>query len=78
MSRSPLTVRASIVTLTMNPALDVTADAEEVVIEALRDLARWLYRQLEREYDYLSSDDVVDEAIIANGYTFTEAGQRFG
>ena len=30
MSRSPLTVRASIVTLTMNPALDVTADAEEV------------------------------------------------
>ena len=78
MSRSPLTVRASIVTLTMNPALDVTADAEEVVIEALRDLARWLYRQLEREYDYLSSDEVVDEAIIANGYTFTEAGQRFG
>lgn len=57
---------------------DMTAAAEEVVIEALRDLARWLYRQLEREYDYLSSDDVVDEAIIANGYTFTEAGQRFG
>ena len=57
---------------------DMTADAEEGVIEALRDLARWLYRQLEREYDYLSSDDVVDEAIIANGYTFTEAGQRFG
>ncbi|MCA0851234.1 antitoxin of toxin-antitoxin stability system [Salipiger thiooxidans] len=57
---------------------DMTADAEEGVIEALRDLARWLFRQLEREYDYLSSDDVVDEAIIANGYTFTEAGQRFG
>ncbi|MEZ5768602.1 MAG: antitoxin of toxin-antitoxin stability system [Paracoccaceae bacterium] len=57
---------------------DMTADAEEGVIEALRDLARWLYRQLEREYDYLSSDEVVDEAIIANGYTFTEAGQRFG
>ena len=57
---------------------DMTADAEEGVIEVLRDLARWLYRQLEREYDYLSSDEVVDEAIIANGYTFTEAGQRFG
>ncbi|GHH02855.1 hypothetical protein [Pseudodonghicola xiamenensis] len=57
---------------------DLTADAEEVVIEALRDLARWLYRQLEREFDYLSSDESVDEAIIANGYTFTEAGQRFG
>lgn len=57
---------------------DMTADAEDTMIEAVRDLARWLYRQLEREYDYLSSDDVVDEAIIANGYTFTEAGQRFG
>ncbi|GHC09458.1 hypothetical protein GCM10007291_02000 [Gemmobacter nanjingensis] len=57
---------------------DLTADAEEVVIKALRDLARWLYRQLKREFDYLSSDDVVDETIVANGYTFTEAGQRFG
>ena len=57
---------------------DMTADAEGVVIEALRDLARWLYRQLEREYDYLSSDEAVDETIIANEYTFTEAGRRFG
>lgn len=56
----------------------MTANAEEAVVEALRDLARWLYRQLEREYGYLSSDEVVDETIIANSYTFTEAGQRFG
>ena len=57
---------------------DMTAGAAEIVIDALRDLVRWLYRQLEREYSYLSSDEVVDETIIANGYTFTEAGQRFG
>jgi hypothetical protein len=57
---------------------DMTADAEEMVIEALRDLARWLYRHLEREYDYLTSDEAVDEAITANEYTFTEAGRRFG
>jgi hypothetical protein len=57
---------------------DITADAEETVIEALRDLARWLYRQLEREYDYLTSDEIVDEAITANAYTFTAAGRRFG
>jgi hypothetical protein len=56
----------------------MTADAEEVVIEALRDFARWLYRQLEREYDHLSSDEVVDETIAANDYTFTESGRRFG
>ena len=57
---------------------DMTDDAEEVVTEALRDLARWLYRQLEQEYDHLSSDEAVDETIAANEYTFTEAGRRFG
>jgi hypothetical protein len=57
---------------------DMTHDAENAVIEALRDLARWLYRQLEREYSYLTSDECVDEAIAANGYTFTETGRRFG
>ena len=55
-----------------------TADAEEIVTEALRDLARWLYRQLEWEYDYQTSDEVIDEGIIANGYNFTEGGRRFG
>ena len=57
---------------------DMTADAEDVVVEALRDLARWLYRQLEREYEYQSSDERIDEAIVANAYTFTETGRRFG
>lgn len=57
---------------------DMTSDAEETVAEALRDLARWLYRQLEREYEYQASDAVTDEAITANEYTFTEAGRRFG
>jgi hypothetical protein len=57
---------------------EMTADAEKTVIEALRDLASWLYRQLEHEYDDLTSDETVDEAIIANQYTFTETGQRFG
>lgn len=55
-----------------------TADAEEAVAEALRDLARWLYRQLEQEYDYQMSNEVVDEGIIVNGYMFTEAGWSFG
>lgn len=57
---------------------DMTDDAEDVVIELLRDLARWLYRQLEREYEYQTSDTMIDEAMTANAYTFTEAGHRFG
>ena len=48
------------------------------MIEALRDLARWLYRQLEQEYEFQTSDAVVDEAVVANEYTFTETGHRFG
>lgn len=56
----------------------VTADGEETITEALRDGARWLYRQLQAEYHYLSSDEVVDETIIANAYTFTGSGDRFG
>lgn len=55
---------------------DLTEGAESAVIDLLRDLARWLYRQLEQEYDYLSSDAAVDEALLANGYTFTESGRR--
>jgi len=56
----------------------MTADAEDTVIEALRDLARWLYRQLESEYNALNSDEMVDETIVANAYTFTASGRRFG
>jgi hypothetical protein len=52
-------------------------ETEEALTEVLRDLARWLYRQLEREYDYQTSDDEVDEAIRANDYTFTVDGRRF-
>jgi len=56
----------------------VTGGAGDTVIEALRDLARWLYRQLEPEYEYLSSDEGVDAVICANAYMLTGAGQRFG
>lgn len=56
----------------------MTDGAEAAVIEALRDLARWLYRQLRSEYEYQSSDEVVDETIEINGWTFTAEGERFG
>jgi len=56
----------------------MTDGAEDAVTEALRDLARWLYRQLESEYEHLTSDEAIDESIAANDYSFTEAGRRFG
>jgi len=55
-----------------------TEDAEEILTEVLRDMARWLYRQLQAEYDHLTSDEAIEEDLIVNEYTFTEAGRRFG
>ena len=57
---------------------DMTHGAEDIVIKAMRDLSRWLYRQLEREYYDQTSDPSIDDAICANAYTFTEDGRRFG
>jgi hypothetical protein len=66
-------------------AIDVDRDGPAIVrraaddlVEALRDLANWLYRALEREYEFLTSDETVDENISANDYTFTAEGRRFG
>lgn len=66
------------VTRDSSAAVEITGDAEAMITDALRDLANWLYRQLEQEYDHLTSDEAVDETMVANGYTFTEEGRRFG
>ena len=56
----------------------MTDGAEDTVIEALRDLARWLYRHLRSEYEHQTSDVTVDEALSVNRYAFTADGRRFG
>ena len=55
-----------------------TDDAEDTVVEAMRDLARWLYRQLRDAYEAETSDCAVDEAISDNEWTFKANGERFG
>ncbi len=59
-------------------AQEMAGSAKSTIADALRDLANWLYRQLEQEYEYLTSDEAVDETLVANGYSFTEEGRRFG
>lgn len=56
----------------------MTDGADDEMIEALRDLARWLYRRLEREYEHQTSDETVDEALAINDWAFTAEGRRFG
>ena len=54
-----------------------TDDAEDTITEAMRDLARWLYRQLRDEYEHLTSDEAIDETIAANSWSFTASGEYF-
>lgn len=51
-------------------------DFEAEIKEALRAFMRWIYRQLEAEHDYLTSDEAIEESIIANGYTYDEDGTQ--
>lgn len=57
---------------------DAVISDEKHFIYLSKELMRWIYNRLEKEYDYQNSDEVITEAIEANGYTFTETGKRFG
>lgn len=57
------------------------ADDREVVGEddenqIVSDFADWIYRALEKEYDYRMSDECVDGDIRANDYEFDENGSQ--
>lgn len=58
-----------------DPYRDI-GDAEDDIRQLMRDFADWIYAQLEKEYNYQTSDEVVEEAILANEYTFDEDGNR--
>ena len=53
-------------------------DVETALCEALRDFMRWIYRQLRDEYEALTADSCVDEAIDAHDLWFANDGTRFG
>jgi hypothetical protein len=50
-------------------------DFEKESIEIFKNFMRKLYRNLEQEYDYLTSDDAVAEAIQANDLTDDEGDE---
>lgn len=52
-------------------------DSAECALEdAAKDFMRWIYRSLEKEYEWQMSDEVVDENIIANEHLFESDGTR--
>ena len=53
---------------------DVDARTETALTDILRSFADWIYSQLEAEYDYLMSDECVDDELSGNGYEFDVEG----
>ena len=56
---------------------EISLETEEAVIDGLRSLADWFYRQLEQAWEYENSDENVDETIRINEYDFTADGRIF-
>ncbi len=52
----------------------ITIETEDALKDLLRDYMRWIYRQLEQEYEWRTSDDAVIDSIRTNEYEFTEDG----
>lgn len=50
---------------------------EDWLEEVLNDLTSYLYRLLDREYDYLTSAEAIAESIISNEYEFQKDGTKF-
>lgn len=49
-------------------------ECEDTIEHAMRDLAEWLYRCLEDEYEYLTSEEAFEVLAGANGWEFDENG----
>lgn len=66
---------------TMSATYEYDADVAETdsafeddLLACLREFADWIYNQLEAEFDYLTSDEVVRERLITDEYVFDEDG----
>jgi hypothetical protein len=56
---------------------DAPEETAEAIRENLRDLADWLYKNLESEYEYLTSDGEIAESLEANEVEFYENGEIY-
>ena len=60
-----------------NAPWQVSDETEEAIAEALRDFMRWIYRNLEREYEFITSAEEVAETLRINEYDFLENGRMY-
>lgn len=55
--------------------LDANCDAEDVFRQVVKDLSAWLYKQLEKSWEYISSKEAFIDCCQCNDYTFNENGK---
>lgn len=53
------------------------SEIESAIVEEYRNVAQDLYRTLEKEYEYLTSEEVIIETIEINEYEFLENGKLY-
>ena len=53
------------------------AEDDEELCAILRRYMKWIYRQLEAEWEWQNADEQVDDNITGNDYQFTENGRIF-
>ena len=53
----------------------VSEDDEGEITRIMRAFADWIYSLLSQEYDWLNSDEQVDESILVNEYEFDKDGE---
>lgn len=58
-----------------NALMKQCQDRDETVREAMRDFNHWIFTRLRTEYEWLTSDEQIEETIRINEYEFTEDGE---
>jgi hypothetical protein len=59
-----------------NDTIGKTNESSIIIRECFYDFANWIYKRLESEYEYQTSDTAVAETLDDIGYEFTEKGER--
>jgi hypothetical protein len=59
-----------------NDTIENTNESDIIIRECFYDFAKWIYKQLESEYEHQNSDSGIEEMLTINEYEFTEKGNR--
>lgn len=51
-------------------------EVDDDILEIMKDFCDWIYRQLQKQDEYINSNESIDENIRANEYEFLENGKR--